>query len=765
VRLKIRKLLKGGTFSVSFETIGFNSRETKKMRKWGVPTIDLHDIGLGVFPLDQLNFFVRCHSVQEANDVIGNIKHRIGVQLDSFLAQPKGAICSRMKRVQRWRTVSVLGLACVAVFLLITAYKGVIPSQKPASRQKEKSDSTPAESNRKTNAGIFDPTQQVVNQTSPFDLVRFLEDDLKDQPSGSAFSSMQPENASHGLTTLTKPYFTLTVIPEVISRYSKWGTEATGTTDETYPENYKLMLTSSDGFEGPVYLTILGVLPPLEAKIYPDKLDKLPGSSTLIVTFPKKYPPRVFPEITILARGQTSNGNLITRQKKVKVAIRQKSSHRGPVWYVSAEGSDQSGDGSYGSPFLTIQMGTDCAKSGDTVLVDKGIYSENIALIDKEGFVLTSGFIFDGKQSTQKSTIIEAKSPGWVVTIGRSQGITLRGFTIQKGKGQNGSLGGGIYCYNSRVEILDNIIVDNENRSGYGAGIYCYESQLIIARNNINRNRNQEGHGAGIYCYKSDPDITENVISENFAEGGGSAIHLLEPSSASVIRNLIFQQLGSASVVLYNKGKKGTFRVTNNTISHNQGDAIRFFGDSWSFENNIVSQNQGYGFYTLDGTACFSLNNVWANICGDRTVDYCGLEQDPTGTNGNICVDPRFGNPIHGNFRLCHNSPCIGSRNSDNQIASSGGNRTDMGALAYTYPEIICGDVNRDGTIDYGDVRCLFEYLSGNVFLIDPPDLGDVNGDDKIDKDDLAYLYNFLYFYGPGPRPLSDIKDRLTTKQ
>lgn len=765
MQVKINKLLKGGAYSVSFETVGFNPKETRKMRSWGAPIIDLRDVGLGAYHLDRMNFLVRCTSAQEADDIIRSLKYRIGAQLDSFMLHPAGSASNQAKRMRRWRIASVFGLACVAVFLLITAYKGVISSQKPASRQQEKSGSIPAESGQKANEGIAAPTQSVVDQISSSDLATLLEDDLKNQPLESAFSSVQPEKASHRLTTLSFPDFTLTVIPKVISRYSEWGTEATGATDEAYPENYKLMLTSSGGFEGPVSLAILSVIPPLKAKLHPDRIDKLPGSSTLMISYPIKYPPQVLPEITILARGQTSDGTLITREKKVAVAIRQRSSYRGPVWYVSAEGSDQSGDGSFGSPFRTIQKGVDCTKSGDTVLVDRGFYFENISLIDKEEIVVASGYIFDGEQSIANSTIIEAKNPGWVVTIGRSHGITWRGFTVQKGKSQNSSLGGGIYCYNSQVEILDNIIVDNENRSGYGTGIYCYESQPMISRNHISCNRNQDGHGAGIYCYKSDPVITENIINENVAEGGGSAIHLLEPSSASIIRNLIYQQSGSASVVLYNKGKEGPFKVINNTISHNQGDAVRFFGDSWSFENNIVTQNQGYGFYTLDGTAYFSQNNVWANICGDRTMDYCGLEQNPTGVNGNISNDPRFGNPIHGNFLLCHNSPCIKSRNPGDPIASSGGNRNDMGALAYTYPEMICGDVNRDGIVDYGDIRCLFEYLSGNALLIDPPELGDVNGDDKIDKDDLAYLYNFIYFYAPPPLPISDIKDRLTTKQ
>ncbi len=87
-----------------------------------------------------------------------------------------------------------------------------------------------------------------------------------------------------------------------------------------------------------------------------------------------------------------------------------------------------------------------------------------------------------------------------------------------------------------------------------------------------------------------------------------------------------------------------------------------------------------------------------------------------------------------------------------------------MGAFEYTYPGAICGDVNRDGFTDYGDVDYLVDFLAARVAAPNPLEIGDVNCDDQIDKLDLGYLYQSLYYYGPEPCSDCESKDRLTGK-
>lgn len=753
MRLKIRKLLSGGSYFVSFEVIGFNSAESEKIEIRGMPAVDLSGLGLGAPRLDQLNFKVRCHSAQEAEQLIRTAKRRIKRKLRMLLRRRESLNFHRVIGTLRRQRVMTLGLACAFVFLLLTAYKGVISSQRPIDREKITVGPTPKEAiahDRTKGASSEDLFSRSERDSDVQRVVQFV---------GRASSA----NPGGGARDLSRPDFHLTVVPEVLARYSSWGSDAEPSREQDF-KHFKLIVTPVGGLKGPITLGVSTPSPLLNLRLYPGQIEKLPGSATLMVSVPSRSVPQILPDITVVARGRGPDGSLITHERNLSLMIRQSSSYDGPVWHVSPQGSDQSGDGSCGSPFRSIQLAIDAADSGDTVLVESGLYLENVRLEHKKGLLVTSRYVFDQNESTIRSTVIEALNSGWVVTVGRSNDVTLQGFTVQKGKGRNGTLGGGIYAYNSRVNILDNVITDNQNTSGYGAGIYCYESQPTVLRNRITGNSNGDGQGAGIYCYKSDPQIEENTIAGNHSSGGGSAIHLLEPTSAKVIRNVIHDQSGPSAVVLYNEGDVREFQISNNTVSHNHGDAVRFFGGQWSLESNIVTDNEGYGIFTLRGTAYLSHNDVWNNVRGDDTLNYHGLEASLTGSSGNISADPHFGNPTHGNFRLCFDSPCINSGKPGSSVPSGGGQRVDMGAFEYTLGEMICGDVNRDGLMDYGDITCLAGHLSGRLTAPVPLQVADVNRDDVIDKNDLAHLYESLYYYGPEPCGQRKPKDRLTSK-
>lgn len=763
MRLKIRKLLKGGDYYVSFETMGFNIKESEKMKIFGTPSVDLRATGLGMYRLDRLSLMTKCQSQEEAERKIGIVKQGIRWQLAELLTQGKDYSTKDPVKVSGKRTTLALSLACALAFLLVTAYKGVISSQQVANQKEQILGPVQMQVlkdtiNKERNAGSSRYAEtsddgQVAHQGK-----NGTEDAAAHNPGKASSPATGPD-----YTALVRPGFTLIVVPETLARYSDWGNGA-GSQKQADNLHFKLIVTSLGGFEGPVSVGASSPSPLIKARLYPRRIEKLPGSSTLLISVPPKTLPHISPEITVIARGKSADGTLITHEKKLLVAVRQNSSYQGPVWHVSAQGSDQSGDGSYGSPFRTIQRAIESASAGDTVLAGKGLYRENLSLVDKDSIVVSSHFILDQKEATRKSTVIEAKIPGWVVTIGRGEQVTVTGFTIQKGKGEHGSLGGGIYCYSSTVDISNNIIAKNENQSGYGAGIHCYDSKASILHNQISSNYNHEGQGAGIYSYKSESDIAHNVINDNHASGGGSGIHLLEPKSAKVIRNSIYGDSGPSSVVLYKTGTGSQFLIANNTVSHNLGDGIRFFGGPWSFENNIITQNQGYGLFTLAGTALLSHNNVWSNLSGIDTTNYYGLGGDLTGSNGNISADPHFGNPVHGNFRLCFNSPCINSGNPTHLVSPHEGGRVDMGAFEYTDPGLICGDVNRDGFTDYGDINYLVDFLSAKVPPPSPLEIGDVNCDDQIDRRDLGYLYESLYYYGPEPCSDCKLKYPLTEK-
>ncbi|MGB7062030.1 MAG: right-handed parallel beta-helix repeat-containing protein [Candidatus Zixiibacteriota bacterium] len=760
MRLRVKRLLKNGEYLVTFKTASFGWAERWRIRKFRAPKVDLSADGLGTHPLSNIELCIRSRSAEEAERLMDRVKQGIQDTLTELSARKNNLIREKVSGVYGRRKKLVFGLACALALVVVSAVSGVISSERTGV-QDEESTVPIAEGNLVSERGTS--LQEGAGALAE-SLLADYQGECRDDFTTYIGARGRATERGSGSTMSGKPDFAITAVPEVLARYTEWGSGASGSESEGEYQNFKLVITSLGGFEGPVTLGVSGSSPLLDLRLYPAQIDKLPGSSTLLISFPPESVPQMCPDITIIARGRTSDGTLITHEKKLALAIRQKSSHQGPAWHVSPHGSDQSGDGGWGSPFRTIQRAIDCARVGDTVLVDRGLYKENISLYQKDGLVVASHFMCDPDESTVRSTIIEGKEEGWVVTIGRSEKVTLCGFTVQNGRGRNGSHGGGIYSFNSSPTIFNNVVTGNQNHSGHGAGIFCYESEPAILWNHITENSNYEGHGAGIYCYRSDPDIQHNVISGNYASGGGSAIHLLEPNSAKIVRNTIHGDSGSAVVVLYGSGVTGDFLVVNNTISGNRGDAVRFFGGPWYFENNIVTNNQGYGLFTLQGVGHLSYNDVWGNGRGDEALDYYGLSEDLIGNSGNISVDPRFGNPPHGNFHLCLGSPCIDTGDPNIPVPFAGGQRIDMGAFEYMHPDPISGDMNRDGFIDYGDINYLVKFLSGTVPSPNPLEIADVNCDEEIDLRDLGRLYRFLYYYGEKPCTDFKPKDRLTER-
>jgi len=764
MRLRVKRLLKNGEYLVSLETVSFGWAERWRIRKFRAPKVDLSADGLGIHSLSDMGLCIKGRSAEEAERMTDRVTQNIRDTLTELSARKKSFIRDRALEVYARRKKLVLGLACAIAIVVAVLFTGGNSTEHAGIQDELSTGQTPSApaTDVPTAAG-----EEVIYEAPPAvasGVMANYQDECRDDFTRHTGARSRSAGRGSGSTGSAEPDFTITAIPEALARYTQWGSSASAPLGQGDGRHFKLILTSLGGFEGPVTLGVLSSSPLLDLRLYPAQIDKLPGSSTLLISFPPESVPQMCPDITIVARGRTSDGTLITHEKKLVLAIRQKSSYLGSTWHVSPYGSDQSGDGGWGSPFRTIQRAIDSATSGDTVLVERGLYKENISLYGKDGLVVASHFMCDPDESTVRSTIIQGKDDGWVVTIGRSENVTLCGFTVQNGRGRNGPHGGGIYSFNSSPTIFNNVVIGNQNHSGHGAGIFCYESEPTILWNHITENSNYDGHGAGIYCYRSDPDIQHNVISGNYSSGGGSAIHLLEPNSAKIVRNTIHSDSGSAAVVLYSSGVTGDFRVVNNTISGNRGDAIRFFGGPWYFENNIITNNEGYGLFTLQGVGYLSHNDVWGNGRGDQTLDYYGLSEDLIANSGNVSVDPRFGNPPHGNFHLCLSSPCIDTGDPNIPVPFAGGQRIDMGAFEYTHPDAISGDMNRDGFIDYGDINYLVRFLSGTVPSPNPLEIADVNCDEEIDLRDLGRLYRFLYYYGEKPCTDFKPKDRLTER-
>ena len=217
--------------------------------------------------------------------------------------------------------------------------------------------------------------------------------------------------------------------------------------------------------------------------------------------------------------------------------------------------------------FDTIQAAINAAANGDTVIVNPGIYYENIDFMGKN---ITLRSTSPNDPSVVESTIIDGSGSGRVVTFskGETNQAVLSGFTIRGGNTTGD--GGGIYIFESNPTITGNTITGNSSHSG--AGIYIYggytsASTAIITGNTISDNEAAEYsgggimlhychygvlisnnvitgnisrfQGAGIYLFYSSPIISGNTISDNNAYGYGGGIYMYMNCKPTIIGNTI----------------------------------------------------------------------------------------------------------------------------------------------------------------------------------------------------------------------------------
>lgn len=177
--------------------------------------------------------------------------------------------------------------------------------------------------------------------------------------------------------------------------------------------------------------------------------------------------------------------------------------------------------------YSTIQSAIDAAIRGDEILVEPGIYFENID--------------FKGKEIALRSrhgaavTIIDGNQAGSAVSFVTGEGApaVIEGFTIRNGFNTKG---GGINCTNASPTISGNRIVDNSSMDG--GGIHCDRSSPVISGNTIVDNACWKGGGIHLND-NSSPLIANNMILSNEAGGYGGGICCWSTCAPTITNNTI----------------------------------------------------------------------------------------------------------------------------------------------------------------------------------------------------------------------------------
>jgi hypothetical protein len=345
----------------------------------------------------------------------------------------------------------------------------------------------------------------------------------------------------------------------------------------------------------------------------------------------------------------------------------------------------------------SIQDAIDIANDGDTVLVQPGIYMENINFNGKN-IVVGSLILTTDDNGYISQTIIDGNKQGRVVDFisGEDSTTVLNGFTITNGlshrRGQ--ANGAGIYLDNgSCPKLLNLIVTGNVGNSANGAGICCWNNSNCLIENVMVTNNDGSGN-----------------VSTNDGSGG-----ILLMASSPVLRNVIIaNNIGVMAGGLFCHGNSNPVLI-NVTIANNKVSGSDWWDDvaevvCWNdgnpvFINSIISNDSQQAILLRENNAGITIahSNIQGGVDGIATFNSGIIHW----LEGNMDTNPMFADTAHGDFRLKEGSPCIDKGIQNTFIVYNDGNDTlyippmdyvgaapDMGAYEYGDPTSVKHEVN-----------------------------------------------------------------------
>ncbi len=217
---------------------------------------------------------------------------------------------------------------------------------------------------------------------------------------------------------------------------------------------------------------------------------------------------------------------------------------------------------------------------------------------------------------------------GGAIKVGTGSAARIYGNVFDGNEAPEGSavevVGGG-------TKVYDNRFVHNV-ATGNGGTVYVRAACEVYG--NVLR-RNQAPRGGGVALSEGAARLHNNVICDNTAEyysgNNGGGVYVDFWANGSVIEN---------NTIAYNKAIASPGWAA--------GANLFMRGATVTIRNNIIAfGNEGGGLYVFSGTPTLSRNDVFANGGGN----YVGVA-DPTGSEGNLSVDPLFVLASDGNYHL-----------------------------------------------------------------------------------------------------------------
>jgi PKD repeat protein len=395
----------------------------------------------------------------------------------------------------------------------------------------------------------------------------------------------------------------------------------------------------------------------------------------------------------------------------------------------------------------TIQQGVDYAIDGDVILLNPGIYYENVDFCEKD-ITLTSLYYTTQDTSYISQTIIDGSSSNSVIKIENCDNALVSGLTIQNGYSSGVNVdgkGGGINCYQSTAS-LENLKIINNTAEIDGGGIYSGYSTVTIYRCYLNNNIAYDDGGGlciveysivnvvesgirGSVCYDDGGGYTSSgyaltifedcIFYDNTANDNGGGLYLtlsnVELYRCLVINNTSFDGAGGIDVWTADAiiDKCNFFFNSSHQWS---GGLSSFAGSTIDLKNSIVAMNTGFG---IQGNSTVTFCDFWFNSEGN--FDQCdpaignivtvNNNGDPSDIFNNILMDPLCIAASAGNFNLQEDSPCIDAGDPESPLDPDS-TITDIGVLSIDQVGLVFADFSGTPTSGLAPFTVLFTDLS-----------------------------------------------------
>ncbi|MCW5933418.1 MAG: carboxypeptidase regulatory-like domain-containing protein [Fimbriimonadia bacterium] len=223
---------------------------------------------------------------------------------------------------------------------------------------------------------------------------------------------------------------------------------------------------------------------------------------------------------------------------------------------------------------------------------------------------------------------------------------------------QNNATNGGGAFLTANFGGVDNCLFAMNSATTSGGGLSVNSTTTTVANCDFTGNF-ASSSGGGVFSTGNVVSYLRNLFTGNSAGTDGGGLYLTSAVAGSVVANNTLNSnfaLGNGGGFFMNAGNA---LVANNTFVSNfaqQGGGVALNAAITStVANNLIAFNSSGLARTGTGTLTLSVNNNC--VFGNEVYQFAGIT-DPTGSNGNLSVDPLLANRFDGNLHIQPTSPC-----------------------------------------------------------------------------------------------------------